>query len=387
MKANTYILNLFGHSKLNPKFMNFCNNLILKHNLSYNGNSISVIDLTQVDRLLNNWKVQMPLIIPYYAIKANPDTEIIKRLNYFDCASSGEFQQVLSLGKNPKNIIYANTAKRHVSIIEAKKQGIEIFTADSTMEIDKIINLYSDCKIVLRICPDDSDALNTKFSSKFGILKKEDLYECIDKYIKNISGFSFHIGSGQKNVNAWANALYIIDDAFEYIRTKYKNEYDKVNIIDIGGGFTTDVSFSLSNIYTTLSTFIDKYNEKKWIAECGRYFCRDTSTLLCPIISKNLRQDGIYYVIGNSIYHSFNCIIWDKQIPFLQINNDDTKEYEFATIVGESCDGIDIIYQGKLPKNMEIGDILIIPNMGAYSEAVSTNFNGFPPAQKEYYYD
>lgn len=388
MKIRTHTLNLFSSSSffLPKKFMNFCENLIETHNLPFQGYSLSVIDLTQVDSLLNTWNSEMPTITPYYAIKANPDPLIIKKMTYFDCASANEIRKVFELDKQPANIIYANTAKRESDILTAKCLGIEIMTADSSHEIEKILKIHPNCGIVLRICPNDDGALNTKFSSKFGILDSELIKQMIYHYRKNIRGFSFHIGSGQQDVHAWKNALKLVDNSMEFIQTYFDEDmYKKIDIIDIGGGFSTDASFQLSDIYSSLSPYIQKYRTKTWIAECGRYFCKDTTTLLCPIISKNYRGNQVNYVIGNSIYHSFSGIMWDKQIPRQLVEGLDGVGLVQSTIFGETCDGIDIIYKGLLPPDMEIGDVLIIPKMGAYCESTANHFNGFSPAKKEYY--
>ena len=390
MRIKTHALNLFSTSSYfnQQKFMNFCEKLIIKHNLPFQGYSLAVIDLTQVDCLLDTWNTEMPTITPYYAIKANPDPLIIKKMKYFDCASGNEIRKVLELGKNPKNIIYANTAKRESDILSAKCLGIEIMTADSFLEVDKILKIYPTCGIVLRICPNDEGALNTKFSSKFGIIEPDLIKFFIYKYHKNLRGFSFHIGSGQQDVNAWKNALQIIDNSFEFIQTYFDEKvYNKIDIIDIGGGFSTDAPFKLSEIYSSLSYYKKKYRTKTWIAECGRYFCKDTTTLLCPIISKNFRDNQINYVIGNSIYHSFSGIMWDKQIPRQLVEGlqNDGVGLVQSTIFGETCDGIDIIYKGLLPPDMEIGDVIIIPKMGAYCESSANNFNGFSPAKTEHY--
>lgn len=388
MRIRTHALNLFSTSSyfLQQKFMNFCEKIIKTHDLPFQGYSLSVIDLTQVDRLLNTWNTEMPTITPYYAIKANPDPLIIKKMKYFDCASGNEIRKVLELDKNPKNIIYANTAKRESDILSAKCLGIEIMTADSSLEIEKILKIYPTCGIVLRICPNDEGALNTKFSSKFGVIDQKLIKQMIFHYRKNIRGFSFHIGSGQQDVNAWKNALQIIDNSMEFVQNYFdENMYNKIDIIDIGGGFSTDAPFKLSDIYSSLSYYRKKYSSKTWIAECGRYFCKDTTTLLCPIISKKYRGNQVNYVIGNSIYHSFSGIIWDKQIPRQLVEGLDGIGLVYSTIFGETCDGIDIIYKGLLPANMEIGDVLIIPNMGAYCESSANNFNGFSPAKTEHY--
>jgi diaminopimelate decarboxylase len=76
--------------------------------------------------------------------------------------------------------------------------------------------------------------------------------------------------------------------------------------------------------------------------------------------------------------------MWDKQIIRQLVEGQDGHGLKYGTIVGETCDGIDVIYKGLLPNSIEIGDIFIVPHMGAYCESTANYFNGFSPAKKEY---
>jgi len=363
-----------------------------ERNISYYGNSLSIIDLNEIDNLQQIWRNNMFNIKPYYAIKSFPDKEIINKMDYFDCASLNEFKTVLDIkGKDyAKNIIYANTAKRPHDIMMAKQYGIELVTVDSIYEIDKVLSIYPNCGIIIRLSAIDTNAV-VKFSHKFGTIDHLHSIQLIQKCINNLKGFSFHVGSGQSDSNAWFYALEKVDKLYEYIKINYPKYYDKINIIDIGGGFTNKIP--LNNIYKSIEPFIKKYYDKNWIAEPGRYFSNDCSTLLTPIISKNIRNDGrLYYVIGNSVYHSFNCIIFDHKTPKIMTANDwidlndNSNQFELVqgNIVGETCDGIDQIYSGLVPNNLEIGTILMFPEFGAYTDASSTKFNGFEPPEKIY---
>lgn len=57
----------------------------------------------------------MPRVGIFYAMKANPDEEICKKLielgNGFDCASTFEMEQAIRLGCDPEKIIFANPVK------------------------------------------------------------------------------------------------------------------------------------------------------------------------------------------------------------------------------------------------------------------------------------
>ncbi|MEI8084419.1 MAG: type III PLP-dependent enzyme, partial [Actinomycetes bacterium] len=53
-----------------------------------------------------------------------------------------------------------------------------------------------------------------------------------------------------------------------------------------------------------------------------------------------------------------------------------------CTVFGPTCDALDVISMTEeLPDNLQLGDLLYSRNIGAYSVASSTPFNGFPPAK------
>jgi len=49
-----------------------------------------------------------------------------------------------------------------------------------------------------------------------------------------------------------------------------------------------------------------------------------------------------------------------------------------SAIFGQTCDGLDQISKGILLPELRVGDWLIVPNMGAYTNGASSQFNGFP---------
>ena len=53
-----------------------------------------------------------------------------------------------------------------------------------------------------------------------------------------------------------------------------------------------------------------------------------------------------------------------------------------CAVYGPTCDALDTITMANLlPEDLEIGDLLYSENIGAYSHASSTYFNGFAPAK------
>jgi ornithine decarboxylase len=54
---------------------------------------------------------------------------------------------------------------------------------------------------------------------------------------------------------------------------------------------------------------------------------------------------------------------------------------EICAVFGQTCDGLDVISQAEELPDLEIEDLVYSENIGAYSNASATWFNGFPPAR------
>ena len=50
-------------------------------------------------------------------------------------------------------------------------------------------------------------------------------------------------------------------------------------------------------------------------------------------------------------------------------------------MAGPTCDGLDVISTTEEMPELEIGDIIYTPNIGAYSIASATDFNSIPRAK------
>jgi ornithine decarboxylase len=354
------------------KLIQFGHSVSELYDIKNNQNGILNINLKYVDNQLVRWLKTMAPIIPFYAVKSLPDKRVIKRLTHFDCASKDEIATIIEEGIAPENIIYANTTKTVPYIKYAINNKIDIMTADSLSECEKIINIDKNIKIVLRLAVNDSGA-KTSFSNKFGITDMEEFAIIVD-YINSVGGvlhgFSFHVGSGQNNCLLYKQALEKIDIAIDHIKWKVPKLYNGISLIDIGGGFSHNTN--LTKIKRIIDPHIKKYGHYKWIAEPGRYFSENAGILVCPIIGKKKLNGMTCYVVDDNIYQTFSNTIHDNYK--VEFNNCELDEE--GIIFGNSCDGRDILYSGKLPTNIDIGTVIIFLHTGAYTCASSCNFNG-----------
>lgn len=359
--------------------------------------SFIVVDLGDIIRQFSKWQKNLPRIKPYYAVKCNPCPIIIELLNKlgccFDCASQQEILKTINLGVDPKNIIFANPCKPVDFIKFSRSNDVDLLVVDSSYELYKIKLYHPEAKILVRIQTDDSKS-KCKFNSKFGV-ELEAVSEIIElgKILNlNITGVSFHVGSGCEDHRVYYTALQDCRQVFEIA----KSVDIEMTIVDIGGGFpgTEKAKVPFERMAEEINRGIDElfYDlpNVKFIAEPGRYFVASSHTIVCSIINKKEKTnketgEKVYtYYISDGVYKSFSNTIYDYAQPeFIPFNERNEKTYE-SILYGESCDSLDIISRGCQLPSLAIGESIVVNNMGAYTTASSTEFNGFSKAELYY---
>jgi ornithine decarboxylase len=345
-----------------------------------------VADLGEVYRQHLRWKVSLNRVKPHYAVKCNPDPEVLRLLaalgTGFDCASKTEMETVLAMGVDPTRIIYAQPCKTKSHLRYAAKNQVKQLTFDNADELHKVKALFPDAELYLRILTDDSASL-CPLSLKFGasLDSTRNLLETAKALDLNVVGVAFHIGSGASDPQAFLKAVqdarYVFDQAAEF-------GFD-MNTLDVGGGFCSETFESMASV---LSAALDEYfpPSVRIIGEPGRYYVSAAFNLACHVIARRTVEDptlgtkSFMLYLNDGVYGNFSSIIFDHQHPVPRIlrNGDKflhgtedrsdgytTPEVTEYSIWGPTCDGIDCIAQSASFKEiLDIGDWLYFENMG-----------------------
>jgi ornithine decarboxylase len=115
------------------------------------------------------------------------------------------------------------------------------------------------------------------------------------------------------------------------------------------------------------------------LAEPGRFLVATAAAAVARIIGKAVRDGKTCYYIDDSVYHTYSGIIFDHCQYRVKAFKRGKKE--ICAVFGQTCDGLDTISQSEELPGLEIGDLVYSENIGAYSSASATWFNGFPPAK------
>lgn len=391
-----------NHSIINQQLINHINNINNETCLPGEENSFFIGDLGELNNLFKNWKLQLPRIQPFYAVKCNPNPIILKRLASFgvnfDCASKLEIETILKMGISPDRIIYANPCKMSSFIRFANESNVLKSTFDNIEELYKIKKFHPNSQLFLRIATDDSTA-QCRLSTKYGadLENVRDLIAKCKELDLNLYGVSFHVGSGANDFStlykATRDAKWVFDIA--------ENEFNMppLKTLDVGGGFQLESFKEATHVLNmALDEFFPIESNVQIIAEPGRYFVASTFTLATNVIAKrkvNNEESMIY--INDGVYGNMNCILFDHQEPvprtlyhnkqFHYFDNESTsktqtKQHPYkVSIWGPTCDGLDCITKEYYMKHdLVIGDWLYFPDLGAYTSSAATAFNGFEQA-------
>jgi ornithine decarboxylase len=369
---------------------------VLQQLAETHGTPLFVIDHNKLRNNYATFKKYLPRVQAYYAVKANPDPAIVKTLfdlgASFDISSMPEFRVVYENIKDmPEkerhewirdNIIYANPIKATETLMQLDRYK-PLLTFDNLDEIIKIRQYAPNSRLVLRLRVSNAGAM-VELSSKFGAEPGEavDMILEAEKEGLTVEGLSFHVGSQTTN---FENYVQAIDLAALIFRQARERGYDKMNLLDIGGGFPAPYDASVkpfSELAKRINAELDRLlpPEIKIIAEPGRFIVATAGTALSKIIGKAVRHGKLCFYIDDGVYHTFSGIIFDHcQYHFDAFKKGAT---QICTVFGPTCDGLDVISMTEeLPDNLERDDLLYSRNIGAYSGATSTYFNGFPPAK------
>uniref|UniRef100_A0A6C0DEG8 ornithine decarboxylase n=1 Tax=viral metagenome TaxID=1070528 RepID=A0A6C0DEG8_9ZZZZ len=339
---------------------------------------------------VNQWRTLLPMVTPYYAIKCNPNPVMLEALASlgvnFDCASEAEIKTVIEITQDPKRIIFANPCKMSSQIRYARANDVDCMTFDSEEELYKVKLFHPYAKLILRLAVDDSKSV-CKFNKKFGC-RLEQVQELlvIAKTLKlNVMGFSFHVGSNCSSEDTYYDALKTVREAVDIAK-----QLDiSITMVDIGGGFRGVDGPGVSFLQITdmikkgIQDFFPDHEEKgiEFMAEPGRYFAQRTHTLVMNVIGKKIVMDKdektIVYYLNDGIYGSFNCIMFDHEHPMILPFNERNEKQFRSRLFGPTCDSIDMISDEVMLPELATGEWVYSENMGAYTCAAGSNFNGF----------
>ncbi len=350
------------------------------------GTPLMVISRSVLRDQLDRFRRVLPRVEPFFAIKANSHPEIIKTMvagrASFDVASVAEMNQVLAAKAKPSQIIFANTVKPVESIAHAAKKGVTLMTFDSEYELAKIAEHAPGARVLVRIKVPNVGSI-VELSLKFGVDPADATSLMIKAFKLGLqpAGVSFHVGSQCTRVENYIEAMEMASIIARDARLKQL----PFEIVDIGGGFPIRHFDYEDDPFDRLAPVLAKELDRLFdanvriIAEPGRFLVGPAATLLMRVIGKAIRENKLWYYLDDGVYGSLSGQVFDHcKYQFKYLRGGHT---QLSTLAGPTCDSFDIIARGEDVPELQIGEVIYVENIGAYSLASATTFNGMPMAK------
>jgi len=350
------------------------------------GSPLFAISRTSLRAQYERFRKALPRVEPYYAVKANANPGVLKTLAAggasFDAASIAEIDAVLAAGAAPAKIIFANTIKPAKAIAAAAGRGIDLLTFDSEYELDKIAERAPGARVIVRIKVPNVGSI-VELSLKFGVDPADAIGLLIKAHKLGLrpAGVSFHVGSQCTRPENYIDALEMTSIIVRDARLKQV----PLEIVDIGGGFPIRHLDGEEDPFDACASVIAREVDRlfdssvRLIAEPGRFIVGPACTLVMRVVGKAIRENKHWYYLDDGVYGALSGLVFDHaKYQFKVTRNGHT---QLSTLAGPTCDSLDIIARGEELPEMELGDMVYVQNIGAYSLASATAFNGIPFAK------
>ena len=248
--------------------------------------------------------------------------------------------------------------------------------------MDKIAEHAPGSRVLVRIKVPNVGSI-VELSLKFGVDPADATSLMIKAYKMGLqpAGVSFHVGSQCTRVENYIEALEMAAIIARDARLKQL----PFEIVDIGGGFPIHHFDYEDDPFERLGTVLAKELDRLFdaniriIAEPGRFVVGPAGTLLMRVIGKAIRENKLWYYLDDGVYGSLSGQVFDHckyQFQYLRGGH-----LQLSTLAGPTCDSFDIIARGEDIPELQIGDVVYVENIGAYSIASATRFNGMPMAK------
>jgi len=368
-------------TKNSRSFERSISSLVKKH-----GTPLFIISKSKLVEQAEKFKRLLPRVKPYYAVKANSCPEIVKTFaklgTGFDVASKYEMDLALKCGAKPHDIIYANPVKPADTMKFAMENGVDLTVFDSEYELYKIAEHAPGARVLVRIKVPNIGSV-VELSLRFGAEPTDAIPLLIKAHKLGLKpvGVAFHAGSQCTHIENYIEAFEMTKIIFQDARLKQI----PLSIIDIGGGMPIqhfdDDEDHFTKFAPKLCHEIDRLfdNTVELIAEPGRAFPGPACTLVMRVLGKSIRENKHWYYLDDGLYGCLSGILFD--FCKYQYNVFKKGPTHISALAGPTCDSHDIIDRSVELPELEIGDTVYVQNIGAYSIASATNFNGIPPAK------
>ncbi|MFG2465061.1 type III PLP-dependent enzyme [Streptomyces canus] len=360
------------------------------------GSPLYVYETDQVRQSLADLRAVLPEPAElYYSLKANPHPALARTLRLGGCgaeiSSPGELRAAALAGWPGGRCLYTGPAKTPTEIDEALRFGVRRFSVESADDLRRVgtaateLGVRADC--LIRVSGVLEGAAGIRMSGRatqFGV-PLDELTRDLPSYLtvpgtRVVGAHFFPVSNTRDEESLTAEFLGSVRTAGRLRALGLPME-----LVDLGGGFgapfaTRAVRERYAGLRQALGDALDEHLPG-WRAgrpavafESGRYLVADCGRLLATVVEVKRGEDKTHVLIDSGINHLAGMsgsgrLLRPVMEPFVE-RRDGTpgtaSDPGPVTVAGPLCTPADVLGHQVRLGEVEAGDVLVVPNVGAY---------------------
>jgi diaminopimelate decarboxylase len=326
-----------------------------------------------------------------YSLKANPLLPIVSQLRAAGCgaevSSPGELDVAGAAGFDATTVLYTGPGKTVHDIEHAVTRGVSRFSCESATELQRLSDVAAQhqrqLSILLRLTPTDSPACQLSMGDgrHFGFQPREAVLACAA--IRDglaVDGFHVYVGSQLTTVDALVAGAAHAKETIEEVATATGVA---PRIVDLGGGFPwpyaahgqgCELAALRNRLETLLANWCPARPTEVWF-ESGRRLTAAAGSLLTTVVDVKKRTGGVVVVVdaGINVLGGMSGLgrVLRPSATFHNLSSSREPKPVTADVVGPLCTPLDRLAARTVVDTPHIGDVLQVPNVGAYGLTAS----------------
>jgi diaminopimelate decarboxylase len=329
----------------------------------------------------------------HYALKANSNTAILHLLRALgsaaDANSIWEIEVARRVGFAPSQIVFTGVGKSPAELETAVPLGLKAINVESAGELARIEAIATragrPARVAVRINPDIDAKSHPHISTglrinKFGVpvdAAREMFATLHERPFLRLVAVHVHIGSQVTSLEPLRGAAaFVAAMATDLARAGLPLEY-----VDVGGGL--GIPYDAEPVLAPeayIAAVVDAVRSTGLpiVIEPGRSIVGPAGALLARVIDLKPRNAvSEFAVIDAGMTELMRPALYDAfhRIEPARLSAEPPAQFE---IVGPVCESSDVVGRDRLLPPMQIGDLLVIRDAGAYGAAMASNYNRRP---------
>ncbi|HEY7070354.1 MAG TPA: pyridoxal-dependent decarboxylase, exosortase A system-associated [Acidimicrobiales bacterium] len=340
-----------------------------------------------------------------YAVKANPMPAVVQHLSglvdALDVASTGEMKVALDTGMAPERVSFAGPGKTDQELAMAVAAGVTI-ELESAGEAARVVRAGEASgvrpRVAVRVNPDfavkGSGMRMGGGPQQFGVDSEvvPDLLASLAGADVEVTGFHVFAGSQNLNVEILVEAQRKTVDLVLKLAT---HATQPVTYVNLGGGFgipyfEKDQPLDLAALGDNLADLLENaiapnLPDAHASIELGRFIVGECGVYVTRVVDRKVSRGREYAVVDGGLHHqlaasgNFGQVI-RRNYPVVVGNRAEVAEDGPMTVVGCLCTPLDLLGDNVELPPVEVGDLVVLFQAGAYGLTASpTAFLGHPP--------